>query len=491
MKGIFSLFKKKPGRNKSLKLLLLGIDGASWNILDTLIEQGLMPVLKELRNRSVSGILKSNVPYISPSVWTTIMTGKSRKKHGIFGFYNSKADLKARRIWEILNYYSIPVGTLGVFLTSPPENKYLFQIPAWIKIDNTTYPEKYASALSWDLNDDLIQSADLGITEKTREYIRDCMNDPERFNYRYHFAQMYIQTDNFLNLLKETEPGFSSMVYYGSDAMLHWYMHYYHPEWFPGLEIIPDPQLAQVIPEYFKELDQELGRILNSIPGDCSVMIVSDHGQVPATKDLYLGYRLSETELLKLLNIWEIAKPSFVNNIIRVELPGNEIDRIYRILSESKIVEPGLPLLNGIKKENTYLEFEFNIILNKDPKLNTYSFTLEEKTYPLNKILIPFKRFGIHGEDGLYVFSGKKFRKGIIGPDLNIKDIVPHILCDFNLPSAKDLDGKLFPEIFTEGIEFTSKMLDSYDSIIPPESNSGISDDEKIKKQLKSLGYIE
>ncbi|HDS09416.1 MAG TPA: hypothetical protein ENN73_04240 [Firmicutes bacterium] len=491
MNGLFSLFKRRYPLNKSLRVLLLGIDGASWNILDPIMEEGMMPVLKSLMEKSSAGLLKSNQPYISPSVWTTIMTGKSREKHGILGFYNSKSDLKARRVWEILNYNSIPVGTLGVFLTSPPEKKYLFQIPAWIKVDNTTYPEKYSPALNWDINDDLILSDNCGITEKTKKYIRDCKKDPERFRYRYHFAQMYIQTDIFLNMLRESEPGFSAMVYYGSDALLHWYMHHYNPDWFPGLEIENDPELARIIPDYFKELDSELGRILNSIPKDCSVLIVSDHGQIPSPKELYLGYRLAETEILKLLGIWDIAKPSFTNNIIRIEIPESKIERIYRILFESRIVEPDLPLLNGIKMQKNHLELEFNIILNKDPKLNTYSFTLNGETYPLSRVLIPFRRFGIHGEDGLYIFSGKKFKTGIRGPAMNIKDILPHILTDLDLPSAKDLDGKIYPEIFKEGTAFTDKMVESYDDLIPPESNSGVSDNEKVKKQLKSLGYIE
>ena len=68
------------------KVLMLGIDGATYAILDPAFEAGHMPNLKKLLDRSASGVLTSTVPPYTPPGWTSIFTGVNPGKHGIFGF---------------------------------------------------------------------------------------------------------------------------------------------------------------------------------------------------------------------------------------------------------------------------------------------------------------------------------------------------------------------------------------------------------------------
>ena len=64
-------------------LLLIGIDGADWDLIEPLIDRGELPHLQSLRERAAWGPLKTVVPTRSPLIWNTIVTGRGPKEHGI------------------------------------------------------------------------------------------------------------------------------------------------------------------------------------------------------------------------------------------------------------------------------------------------------------------------------------------------------------------------------------------------------------------------
>src|ERR1700761_2634529 len=69
-----------------MKVFLLGLDGATWDILGPLVSEGALPHLARLMERGASGTLRSIFPPLSPVAWTGVMTGKNSGKHGVFEF---------------------------------------------------------------------------------------------------------------------------------------------------------------------------------------------------------------------------------------------------------------------------------------------------------------------------------------------------------------------------------------------------------------------
>ena len=69
-----------------MKVFVLGLDGATWDVLEPLIQDGLLPNLARLREQGAWGSLRSVFPPLSPVAWTGVMTGKNSGKHGIFEF---------------------------------------------------------------------------------------------------------------------------------------------------------------------------------------------------------------------------------------------------------------------------------------------------------------------------------------------------------------------------------------------------------------------
>src|ERR1051325_11049576 len=98
----------------SNKLLVIGLDGASFNVLDPLIERGLLPNIGALIARGARAELETTFPPITAVAWSSFMTGKNPGKHGIFEFVrrdrNTQRELavnasfrEGRAIWDMLS----------------------------------------------------------------------------------------------------------------------------------------------------------------------------------------------------------------------------------------------------------------------------------------------------------------------------------------------------------------------------------------------------
>src|SRR3990172_10909676 len=71
---------------KKPKLIIIGLDGGTFKIIDPLIEQGKLPNLERLIKDGTRAILKSTIPPLTAPAWVTLMTGVNPGKHGLFDF---------------------------------------------------------------------------------------------------------------------------------------------------------------------------------------------------------------------------------------------------------------------------------------------------------------------------------------------------------------------------------------------------------------------
>ena len=74
------------------RVLLIGVDAATWTVMRPLIDAGRLPTFKKLVSEGWSGTLRSMEPTVSPAIWTTIATGKVPDQHGIHGFVVESQD---------------------------------------------------------------------------------------------------------------------------------------------------------------------------------------------------------------------------------------------------------------------------------------------------------------------------------------------------------------------------------------------------------------
>jgi predicted AlkP superfamily phosphohydrolase/phosphomutase len=124
------VLKNNQEKNKTV---VIGLDGATFDLMGPWIEEGKLPHIKELMDKGCSGVLESTIPPLSPVAWTSFMTGMNPGKHGIFDFVepfqngalgtrlNNRKDCKQIPIWRYLNNEGHKTVILNVPMTFPPD----------------------------------------------------------------------------------------------------------------------------------------------------------------------------------------------------------------------------------------------------------------------------------------------------------------------------------------------------------------------------------
>jgi predicted AlkP superfamily phosphohydrolase/phosphomutase len=121
----------KEGR----KVIVIGLDGFSYDLAAPLIEEGSLPTLARIMKEGAFGELESSIPPMAPTAWTTAVTGTNPGKHGIFcyskGFtfenetfvnhYYSAVDRNVSAVWNLLSEANKTSIVIGVPFTSPPD----------------------------------------------------------------------------------------------------------------------------------------------------------------------------------------------------------------------------------------------------------------------------------------------------------------------------------------------------------------------------------
>lgn len=114
------------------RVIVLGLDAADWQLLDGYRTDGTMPNLARLVREGRSGVLRSFRPYLSPLVWTTMMTGTSPLKHRILDFtrFNPRTgerepitsdERQEKAVWEMAADNERDVAVFGMWATHPAE----------------------------------------------------------------------------------------------------------------------------------------------------------------------------------------------------------------------------------------------------------------------------------------------------------------------------------------------------------------------------------
>ena len=114
-------------------LLVIGLDGGTWKLIDPWIAAGALPNLARLRQRGCHGDLRSTTPPATMPSWTSFATGVNPGRHGIFDFtrrqfgtrevrFVNATFRKAPSIWRMLSQAGKRVAVVGVPGTYPPED---------------------------------------------------------------------------------------------------------------------------------------------------------------------------------------------------------------------------------------------------------------------------------------------------------------------------------------------------------------------------------
>lgn len=287
--------RKKP------RFLLLGWDSADWNVINPLMDAGLMPALESIVNRGVMGNVATLDPPLSPMLWTSIATGKYAFKHGVHGFLeftdnNTKVravtndSIKTNTLWNILNKNGVKTNVVGWWPSHPAAEIDGVQVSNffgkvdpkstwkdWSKFPKSISPVEFEEVL----NKFRVHPGELGLhqlssfipdfhllKEEDQKLIDMLLNDLSEC-LSIHSAATYLS--------EHSDWDFMAVYYNAIDHISHCFMKF-HP---PRLPWIPEDRFEvfqHVINAAYRLHDMMLARWLELVGENCHVMVLSDHG---------------------------------------------------------------------------------------------------------------------------------------------------------------------------------------------------------------------
>lgn len=285
------------------KAVVIGLDAATWTLIRPWMAEGSMPNLARLMKAGVSGTLESILPPITPPAWTSFMTGKNPGKHGIFHFVETEhggyamnyANATSRRsptVWKLLNDAGYTVGTMNIPFTYPPEKLNGFQISGM-----DTPSESSPFIHPPELREELIKH--LGEIQLDLRFLGAMTTDERRDQVLAEMEQMDRQWAKAALYLLENHPQDVMMfVFMSIDTVQHYFWQHMDKNHF-----IHDPKLApkfgDAIRKVYERLDAAAGQIIDRLPAETAVFVVSDHGGGPVVdRTIYLNRYLAQLGLL-------------------------------------------------------------------------------------------------------------------------------------------------------------------------------------------------
>ena len=281
------------------RVLLIGWDAADWNIIHPLMEAGKMPILEKFVEYGVSGQIATLQPILSPMLWTSIATGKAADKHNILGFVEPSPDgkgirpvsstsRKCKAIWNILSQSGLRSVVINWFASHPAE-----------PVSGTILTNRFTNILGRDgrripLDASAVHPPELlELAESFRIHPRQITiqqliaffpeavpadNSDPRIGMLAGILAQCATTQNAATYFAAQDDWDLLAVYYDAiDHAGHGFMEYYPPA-MPHVSAEDAALFGSVIDSMYRFHDIMLGRLLDLVGPETTIILVSDHG---------------------------------------------------------------------------------------------------------------------------------------------------------------------------------------------------------------------
>jgi tetratricopeptide (TPR) repeat protein/arylsulfatase A-like enzyme len=298
-----------PAGPPSRKVLLIGWDAADWKVIHPLLDAGKMPHLARFLDQGVMGNIATLQPALSPTLWTSIATGKRPYKHGILGFSEpdpvtggirpiTNLSRKTKAVWNILNQEGKNTITVGWWPSNPAEplshgvmvsddyQKAHGPPAPWPLKPGTIHPQRLEEHLTplrfhpSELTEQDLRPFLPGLDGMSREDLDKAEKDPRVQSLMKIIADC-TSIHSAATALIQNEPWDLMCVYYDAiDHFGHAFMKY-HPPQRPQVEDWDFRLFHHCVEMGYLYHDAMLGTLLDLAGEDATVILMSDHGFHP------------------------------------------------------------------------------------------------------------------------------------------------------------------------------------------------------------------
>lgn len=531
--------------------LLIGLDGATYDVLDPYVEAGVMPSLGELMKRGSRGVLRSIMPPLTPPAWTSLVTGKHPGQHGIFDFfqkeepgsiyfsYASSQDVRSATIWSLASDAGRRVISLNFPLMFPPPPVNGVVVPGgmmpWRQLRLGCHPPGLFTRLKRLPGFNPREMLDMEMEVKA---IDGCPEEEYADWVELHIRREQRWAEVMRHLMDEEPGDLMAIMFDGVDKLQHLCWRFIDPACRPARPTAWERGMIERCERYFRSLDGLIGDLVDRAGPDATVILASDHGFGP-TRDVFhvnswlerMGYlqwadpaeaarRRAATdvgfaEMTRHVHAldWSrtlayAATPSSQGIHVVERVPGTEtplpeevrariILELAAALLELRHPHTGEPLLADVwTREQAFVgPFE-----GLGPDL---SMVLADggtiSILPADEIVARRDQVrGHHRWEGIFLAAGSGIRQSVRVDELSLVDVAPLILYRLGVGIPDDLAGRLSSQLFEPGelehrVPRTVPAVAPVSATVNPSADLRLQPEEEaaVMERLRALGYVE
>jgi predicted AlkP superfamily phosphohydrolase/phosphomutase len=442
------LFDRFKAKEKSQRVVLIGLDGTPCTLVERFIKDGTMPNMAKLREAGSLLQMDTSIPDISSVAWTSFMTGANPGRHGIYGFldvqpnsykiyFPSSRHIKSETLWAIANRAGKRAIVINVPSTYPaqPLNGILVAGFVAVDINKATFPASLVPRL---------QAMDYRIDVDARkvQQSHDALMD-----------DVLVTLDRRIKLLLELYDKEPWELFIGvvteTDRLQHFFMdaaedagHKYH----------------SAFRDFYKRIDAFIGQIAGRLK-DETMLIMSDHGFTPIKQQVYLNRWLVDNGYLKLKDsarsiedladgsrafaidpgrIYVNVKGKYPNGTVASNDAALVVAEIKQGLSE--ISDNGAPVVKRVYERD---ELFSGPVVNLAPDLCAQSHYGYDLKGAVNKTQLMDREVftGMHTQDDSTLFINSP-ASALRSNKPHITDVAPTLLDALGLGVPETMDGR-------------------------------------------------
>ncbi len=287
------------GAHTRPRVIVLGVNGAEWDILRPLLVRGEMPNLARVIERGVSGKMRTISAPNCPKIYSIFETSTPPEENGITGFivHGTTANtgmLRSEPLWSLLSNSRVTVGMANVPATFPvkPVNGYMIS-GMLTRGKNCEDGLLCSPKLSEVQGGDAVYPPTMvpELEAKVGDFLIDCARMPSAKDLLGHEAAVVYewlarvsatreqQRKLFDYLLTDHPTDFTFLVQSCEDRVGHWL--YPIQPYNVGYDRKLNTIQVNAFPDQYRALDKVLGTILKHVNENTTLLIISDHGIKP------------------------------------------------------------------------------------------------------------------------------------------------------------------------------------------------------------------
>jgi len=513
------------------KVLVIGLDGATFDLLEPMMKEGRLPNLSEIADQGSAGRMRSTIPPATLPAWISMASGRNPGKLGVYDFlYLDRDEMKLHvantsklhgmYVWDYLGRAGYRVGVMNVPGTYPPYRVNGFIVTGMLTPSRArcTYPPGLKEEL-----DRAVDGYELDVTQWKYFDWRRFLEDAYRVLDKRRRAAEW--------LMERFSCDFYMFVFTCTDRVQHFLWH-----------------RREVVEEFWEHVDEAVGRLVKK-HGEGDVFIVSDHGFGPLRRTFFTNEWLKRRRLLRMAKTRRGLKAA----------AGGLLEYIYYHLGSTRPIQAAMSALEKYMGFTWIWKTTFGHIFSEDlakrvdwsetvafscPHSPHFGHVYLNKKGEYGRVLEEFKKLssegvnvrffrreelyngpyvekapeiifciddfecevdsrltgrifmkgsldsrwsGTHKLYGIFMASGPHVRRGV-RVEASIYDVTPTVLRLFGQPVPGDMDGRVLTEVLeAEGSEAGEGAEEREGGV-----SGGLSEEEEaeIIERLRRLGYL-